>query len=213
LSTQETTRRKGRPPSLSRERILEVADTFTFDELSMPALAAALGVSQASLYYYFENRQALVEEMLESVLRDLELGEIGDRHWRELVVEVATATRTLILKRESYLAHFPASITVAALPIFERLLEAFKVARCSERQAVELSELVYAWCKFSAIEEAWFTENVRTEEQLRADHAARGIPLDSALHRITKRYGNKASAQRMFRTNLDRILETVPAPN
>jgi AcrR family transcriptional regulator len=209
VTAEQAKRRRGRPPTLSREQILRTADTFSFEELSMPALATKLGVSQASLYYYFPGRDALVAALTEGVLRNLELGEIGTRPWRELVLEAASALRRLLIDRSSYLSRFPASISVASVPVFERILEGLERAGCTDRRAFELGELVYGWAKFSADETAWLTDKAFDAEGLRDYHRSRGIALDSLVHRGTLRHIDRAGADRIFRRNLERILDTV----
>ena len=61
---------------LSRERVLEtavtLADRHGLEWLSMRKLADELGVAAMSLYYYFPNREALVDGMIDIVFGEIE---------------------------------------------------------------------------------------------------------------------------------------------
>ncbi|MFZ7087625.1 TetR/AcrR family transcriptional regulator [Curtobacterium sp. RRHDQ10] len=65
-----TTARTRRPGSETRTEILRVAlDLFTrqgFEGTSIRDIAAALGVTKSSLYYHFENKDAIVQALVET---------------------------------------------------------------------------------------------------------------------------------------------------
>lgn len=68
---QEEKRQRGRPPGLSRERILEAAAAIPLPSFSVRAVAEHLKVSPQSIYYYFENRNALLGALAEESLARL----------------------------------------------------------------------------------------------------------------------------------------------
>ncbi|MGH3090620.1 MAG: TetR/AcrR family transcriptional regulator C-terminal domain-containing protein [Rubrobacteraceae bacterium] len=82
----EVTRRKG----LSRARVLGAAVAFVdregLEALSMRKLGAELGVEAMSLYNHVPNKDALLDGMVEVVLKELEIP-TGDEGWEERVRE------------------------------------------------------------------------------------------------------------------------------
>ncbi|MFP6655974.1 MAG: TetR/AcrR family transcriptional regulator [Myxococcota bacterium] len=56
---------RGRPPTLSRESILKAAAEIPLPSFSVRAVAEMLNVSPQSIYYYFENRNALLGALAE----------------------------------------------------------------------------------------------------------------------------------------------------
>jgi AcrR family transcriptional regulator len=81
---------------LSRERVLEtaveLADRHGLDWLSMRKLADELGVAAMSLYYYFPNRLALVDGMIDIVFGEIEPPSL-DVDWKTALRRRAVSTR------------------------------------------------------------------------------------------------------------------------
>ncbi len=80
---------RGRPPTLSRERVLRAAvaraDDSGLDGLTMRALADDLGVEAMSLYHHLRGKEALLDGLVESLMA--EVGEatsavLDDADWR-----------------------------------------------------------------------------------------------------------------------------------
>jgi len=72
----------GRPPLISRESILAAARNLPVNELTMPLVAAQLGVKAAALYYHFESRAALVNELGALIVTDFRVGPVDPKRWR-----------------------------------------------------------------------------------------------------------------------------------
>ena len=76
-----------RPP-LTRERILavaaELADEVGVAALTMRKLATRLGVQAMSLYHHVENKEALLDGMVDHVFAEIELPP-ADAPWREAI--------------------------------------------------------------------------------------------------------------------------------
>ncbi len=74
-ASEESPRRRGRPPSGGREAILEAALTVLRDHgiahLTSREVAARAGVSDASVYYHFRDRAGLLEAMFERGMKPL----------------------------------------------------------------------------------------------------------------------------------------------
>ena len=76
---------RGRPASLSRENILEAAAQIPMKSFSVRAIADRLGVSPQSIYYYFENKNALLGALAEESVAQLPIIEAID--WRNYLRE------------------------------------------------------------------------------------------------------------------------------
>jgi AcrR family transcriptional regulator len=81
---------------LSRERVLEtavtLADRHGIESLSMRKLADELGVAAMSLYYYFPNKVALVDGMIDIVFGEIEPPSV-DVDWKTAMRRRAVSTR------------------------------------------------------------------------------------------------------------------------
>jgi len=74
-STHEQPRRRGRPPTGGREAILEAALTVLREQgiahLTSREIASRAGVSDASVYYHFHDRNGLLEAIFECGMKPL----------------------------------------------------------------------------------------------------------------------------------------------
>ena len=68
--------RRGRPPTLSRERVrataVELADRGGTSALTMRSLAAELGVEAMSLYHHVANKEALLDGLVEILMVEVD---------------------------------------------------------------------------------------------------------------------------------------------
>ncbi|WP_372347613.1 TetR/AcrR family transcriptional regulator [Streptomyces sp. KL116D] len=96
----------GRPPRLSRERIVEAALQGDVDTLTMRELAARLGVSHSSLYRWVPDRDGVLDLVSEVMVeRVLPAGEPGADDWREWLARLAWAMHDAFLAVPGYAAH------------------------------------------------------------------------------------------------------------
>ena len=88
MSTKEP-RPRGRPPRLTRERVVEAAlalvDREGVDALSMRRLGRELGVEGMALYRYVSDKDELLRAVGKLVLADLELELPGRGSWKERI--------------------------------------------------------------------------------------------------------------------------------
>jgi AcrR family transcriptional regulator len=192
---------------LTREAILRAADTFEVDELSMPRLAKVLGVSHAALYHWFPNKQALVHALVESTLQDVELPDATGLPWREQVMVAAVALRNVLLVRSTHLPHLAASASAAASPLSEQVLEALEVAGFAPAEAVQLTELTFAWAFYSAWQSAYAaSHDLHDGETLKRHLEHMGAPTGSRLHALVSHY-SEYSTEEIFKQNLQALLD------
>lgn len=83
-------RRTGRPPTLTADDIVTAALGGDLATLSMPAVAKRLGVSHSALYRYFPDRESLLRECADRVVRETRWPDV-DQPWRELLLSVSAA--------------------------------------------------------------------------------------------------------------------------
>lgn len=113
-------RRPGPKPRLSRDKIVAAAIEVGIDQVSMGAIASALGTSTAGLYRYFDSRDEIVAAALQKLLAAMPLPP-SDGGWRSLL-EAEAATRWSLLTRYSGLINdHAASLRSTATHRIERL--------------------------------------------------------------------------------------------
>jgi AcrR family transcriptional regulator len=117
-------RRRRERGSLSREEILaaarEIVERDGLRQLSLPALARQLHCGVTSIYWYFDNKDALVDALARVVLQDVhqQLPPPGDGPWDDELVEYFLAFHDLLEKLPAYreiVAFAPGSIAHSTL--------------------------------------------------------------------------------------------------
>ncbi len=98
--TQKNTSRKSDRIPLSRERILQralqLADENGLDALSMRKLAQALDVKAMSLYNHIANRDDVIDGMVDSVVSEIEVPQLGD-DWKKVMRRRAISAYKVLL--------------------------------------------------------------------------------------------------------------------
>ncbi len=118
----------GRPPRISKEKILAVARTLDPESLTMQAVAGQLGVDPKALNYYVNNREQLLGliavDAFGSALEKLELPAEDD--WREVVRAYAIGLRDSLVRIGPVAMYitFPSGTGLAALRPADTLLQA-----------------------------------------------------------------------------------------
>ena len=120
-----TTRRRGRPPRIDHAQIVAAARSIAPAQLTMQAVADALGVDRTSLHYYVGDRDGLLElvvaDLFETELRRIELPEDGD--WPDILRAYANAIHRGVLNVHATGTHFRLRGT-GSLALAERVLRA-----------------------------------------------------------------------------------------
>jgi AcrR family transcriptional regulator len=121
---------------LSRDRVLRTAldlvDHEGVDALSMRRLGRELGVEAMSLYSYVENKQDLIEGVVEQVFRQMPLVEPGPGEWPDRLSAHASMFRDVLLR------HPNAVVLVAGRPLVTDGTMAFVESALVELQAYGL---------------------------------------------------------------------------
>jgi TetR/AcrR family tetracycline transcriptional repressor len=99
----------GQRAGLDRAEVLAAARAIVDEDgvegLSMRALATQLGVAPNALYSHFDDKQALLDAVLDDLLGSI-ADPPADADWRDALVEVLTASRHLVAAHPSLIPLF-----------------------------------------------------------------------------------------------------------
>ena len=169
--------RPGRKPLLTREAIVAAAlrllNRDGYDALTIRALAAELGVKSASLYWHFPTKDALVDQLADELLADLDLTEPPSADWRaDLRERSFLFYRHLLSKRDAGRLRAGRLLTGPnTLRWMERGLALFRRAGLDGRDAAFASHALHVYVQGFVI---------FAQAPLSA-RAAEGAPDDEAL--------------------------------
>jgi AcrR family transcriptional regulator len=121
-------------PALTAERIaqvaLEIIDAEGLDELSMRKVALRLGTGPASLYAHVENKEALLDRVLDLVIAEVEVPDPEPERWQEQLKEVMRSQHEVFRRHRDIakvaLARVPSG--EAALPVLDRSVGLLRAA-------------------------------------------------------------------------------------
>lgn len=137
-----------RPGRLTREKIsvaaLAIADAEGFAAVSMRRIAARLGASTMSLYYYVRTKADLVALMDDALMEEILVPE-GQlpRQWRDAISAIARRTRDVFARHPwALLSMQGAPPGPNAMRHFEQSLEALEGAPLSPEGKLALLQLV-----------------------------------------------------------------------
>ncbi|MGI8557809.1 MAG: TetR/AcrR family transcriptional regulator C-terminal domain-containing protein [Solirubrobacteraceae bacterium] len=151
-------RPRGRPPRLSREKILEGAleliDAQGYEARTMRGLGSALGVEAMSLYRHVENKEAVIDGLAEVLMAEIPMPK-PDGDWQRAARGFANGTRTVARAHpEAFeLVALRALCTPAALTPVEQLIAALRAGGFSPAQAVATYRLLASYSRGFALME------------------------------------------------------------
>jgi TetR/AcrR family transcriptional regulator, tetracycline repressor protein len=95
----------GRIEGLTRERIgreaLAVIDEHGLSALTMRAVAARIGVGVMSLYHHVPNKEALLADVVDAVLAEIEMPAPQDGDWRAPLRAILNSARRALLRHRA----------------------------------------------------------------------------------------------------------------
>jgi AcrR family transcriptional regulator len=139
--------------ALSRDRVVDIAlsivDRDGLDGLTMRRLAGELGVEAMSLYHWFPNKAAIVDELVEVALRETAevVGSGADGGWRASLRALAVAHRQVLLAHPNTIPcmNKRPGKSVESMRIIERMLEVLRRDGFSPVMAVQSMQAVFAY--------------------------------------------------------------------
>lgn len=118
--TTPTTPRRGRPPRVTREAILDAVDT-SGRAFTMAGLASQLNVSEPAIYYHFPSKEALLVELGARVLGELKLPDHA-LDWEPWLEQFARGLLELY-QRHPALHDVDMTVIIASQPAMVRLVD------------------------------------------------------------------------------------------
>src|SRR5690554_3775836 len=85
-----TAPRRGRPPRVTPQAILDAVDAKGASDWTMASIAAELGVSEPAIYYHFSSKQALLAALGARVIADFPLPP-RSTDWEQWLTDFALA--------------------------------------------------------------------------------------------------------------------------
>jgi AcrR family transcriptional regulator len=129
---------------LTRERVLQAAVAFAdrhgLDALSMRKLGEELGASAMSAYYYFPNKEQLLDGMVDVVFGEIEPPSLDDE-WKTAMRKRAISTRAALNRHRWAIGHMEGSTEHGAANV--GLHDA--VLGCLRGAGFSLKETVHAY--------------------------------------------------------------------
>lgn len=150
---EEIPRRTGRPPRISRERIVEAAVEIGLSDLTLKAVADRLDVSVAALYHHVAGKDDLLRLAAASSAGRLRFPEDVGQHWAVWLLEWAKYTREAFVADPALLDHFiEADISAEVMaPRVEVILAALSRRGFTAGEARAAYEMVSAQAIGSAV--------------------------------------------------------------
>jgi AcrR family transcriptional regulator len=137
--------------TISRPQIVEAAlrhiSSEGFDQLTMRSLAADLDVAPMSLYRYIRDKDDLMDEVVEVLLRRSRPEPAKRGSWQHRVTVAADGLRLLLVTEPAalyvYLRH--PVVTPAAITRMEKMLDVFRMAGFDEASTHEAYAIVQTY--------------------------------------------------------------------
>lgn len=187
--------RTGRPPRLTRPRVLEVARRLGarhgIDGLSMRRLAEALGVMPNALYTYFPDKASILDAVLDDLVGDVE----RPRHrlgWRSGLVSLMSSYRRQLLTQPGLIALTVSRPMVGpnALRLREDMLTLLRRGALDDAGAVSAYFALFAYTTgFVAFETGRRPGKADTEQRAQTYRLHAGLPDEDfpSTHALARR--------------------------
>ena len=174
----------GRPPRISRKKVAEVAIRLLDDEgvhaLSLERIANELGVRAPSLYHYYADKSAILDDVAQTIIGGLTL-EPKTEDWQEWMIEISLEMYRRVMCHPNVahlvLEHISANAMIAGFGRAAMLVRRSGVPPERQLLAVEgLHYIVWGFVMHQAI------VSVNSELQQPVDSDGRGVELAAAQH-------------------------------
>lgn len=188
-------RRRGRPPRITREQIVQAARDAG-EQPSMADVARALDVAPGALYHHVRDRDELLELVAARVLEETAFDDwtpADDAPWQEYVRAYATAFRSALLANPGAVRYvrLTTAATAGRLPQMDRFVGVLRGAGFALHDAAHALQFVNllvcgeAWERALADREGGEPQIVEFERAVRArpDELANLVPLSEPAGR------------------------------
>jgi TetR/AcrR family transcriptional regulator, tetracycline repressor protein len=218
MTVNQTPRRRGRPPRVSRDQILaaalRIADANGLEQLTMRRLGAELGVDPMTIYGHVPDKTALFDGLVELVLAGITLpGRTGE--WAHDFRAAAHAARAALLAHPHLIPLLGTRppVTQPAFTLWESLTSILLDADLSEEQAADGADCLGRLLIGHALAEAGQPPGGGVgggEEEHRQAQAALAAARYPALSRV-RRANITHDPGRIFELALDGLILALQA--
>ena len=179
-----TPRAKSPKEQLSRERIVKTAlalvDNEGLSALTMRRLGRELGVDPMAVYYYVEDKDALLDALVEAVMSEIDVDcELPDSPEERLMVAASTYAQTLLAHPNALpiiLARSPRT-PAAMRPVEFMLAEFMKAGLEPKRAVIAMNTLAAAVRGYVGMTGGDISDDDSVDiEESASDDDARGVP-------------------------------------
>ncbi|MEX0422716.1 TetR/AcrR family transcriptional regulator C-terminal domain-containing protein [Providencia rettgeri] len=146
-------------PKITRLQVLENALTLLNTEgiegLTMRKLADALNIKAASLYWHFNNKQALLEGMADHIVAMVAVDFQYSNHWVTNLIEITSQLRNALLQHRDGARVFAGTYVISdnVLRINNALIKTFMQAGISAEKAASCTMTVFYFILGCCIEQ------------------------------------------------------------
>ncbi len=183
-------RRRGRPPRINRERIVEAAFELGIENLTMAAVAERLGVSHQSLYGWVRDRDELVDLVSDQLIAGLRLPTAaGPNDWRTTLRCLADGLRSIAVRNPGFSA--ASLIRYRMSPGYLRLNE--HVVRALQASGAEPIAAQQIYETVTTVALGWLAREEATTP-LRLEPTTVAVAMESAANGGSIRFTTAAAA-------------------
>ena len=204
-------KRRGRPPRIRREDVVDAAAAIGLTDLTFKAVADALGVGTTAIYYYVNDREELLDLVAEELSRRTATPAPGNADWFEWARDTALHLREMLRAAPGLAERALANMhtTPGILERYETSLQLAVESGFDERSAYWATRAVFEFVQGWVLREerraqAWGTAAAYRKKLLSA--AASSEPPLPILRRVV-RNGSRRSEEARFEFTLDCLLE------
>lgn len=129
------------------DKALEMIDQDGLEELSMRRLGKALEVDAKAIYYYFPNKDSLIEAVLKRAFAEMDLPETQDSPWQNQLHTLAhtyyqlASTHPHLLQ---YLLRFDGTVPIV-FDVVERIIVALHDTGLSAQSIIQVIDLFWSF--------------------------------------------------------------------
>lgn len=179
-------------PTLSRERIaqaaLDVVDRDGLGALTMRRLGSELGVEGMSLYFYFPSKDEILDEVVDLLLRSIDLPPADGRRWEDVARDLFKNVRTHLLEHPNTVQLFATRLadSVEALAPIELSLRSLREAAFDEWGAIDGHRILMSFTLGYVISEVSARTDPRSHPEGwgTAAYALRELPAERLPHLV-----------------------------
>lgn len=170
------------------DKALEMIDQDGLEELSMRRLGKALEVDAKAIYYYFPNKDSLIEAVLKRAFAEMDLPETQNSSWQDQLHVLAREYYRIASKHPhllQYLLRFDGTVPIV-FDVVERIIVALQDTGLTAQSIVQIIDVFWSFVPSFAFDDPLLTqENTNLHTQLQQLSQERFPATHSLLPKIS----------------------------